>query len=103
MHRNPQTAEEWRNWLTRRQVMAAIDKLKPCLNGHDECSTHAGGPCFSTVVQRISEKARIRALQLVASGSDRAMIWGMISREYPTLDEDAVETVVEAAMSYGVA
>ncbi len=103
MHRNPQTAEEWRTWLTRRQIMAAIEKLKPCFNGHAECSTHAGGPCFSTIVERISEKARIRALQLVASGSERAQVWGAVSREYPTLDERSVESIVEEALSYGAA
>jgi hypothetical protein len=103
MHRNPQTAEEWKSWLTRRQVMAAIHKLRPCRFGHLECSTHSGGPCFSAVLRRISEKARIRALQLVASGSDGAMIWGTISREYPTLDQSSLETVVEAALSYSKA
>jgi len=103
MHRNPQTEDELRTWITRRQVMAAIHRLKSCHNGHEECSTHLGGPCFADLLEDIRLTARERALQLAASGSDRAHMWGVITREYPSLDDDALLGIVEEASSYGVA
>jgi hypothetical protein len=83
--------------------MAAIHRLKSCHNGHEECSTHQGGPCFADLLEDIRLSARERALQLAASGSDRAHMWGVITREYPSLDDDALHDVVEEASSYGVA
>jgi len=103
MHRNPQTEDELRTWITRRQVMAAIHRLKSCHNGHEGCSTHLDGPCFADLLEDIRLTARERALQLAASGSDRAHIWGVITREYPSLDDDALLGVVEEASSHGVA
>jgi hypothetical protein len=103
MHRNPQTEDELRTWITRRQVMAAIYRLKSCHNGHDECSTHQNGPCYAELLDQISATARDRALQLAATGSNRAHVWGVVTREYPSLDDQTLEDIIEDAFSHGVA
>jgi hypothetical protein len=103
MHQEPHTDEELRTWLTRHQLMAAIQRLQPCHNGHEACSTEDGGPCHAELVERVSTTARERAFRLAAAGSDRAEVWGVVTREYPILDDSRLEEIIEEAFSHGVA
>jgi hypothetical protein len=103
MLQEPHTDEEVRTWLTRHQLMAAIQRLETCHKGHEACSTDDGGPCHAELVERVSTTARERALRLAAAGSDRAEVWGVVAREYAVLDESKLEEIIEEAFSHGVA
>jgi hypothetical protein len=99
MLKEPLTEQELRTWLTRREVMSALKRLRTCHDGHARCSTHEGGPCHASLLDRIHSAARARALDMVARGNGRAQVQGAIIREYPALGQDSLELIVDEAFS----
>ncbi|MEE8191403.1 MAG: hypothetical protein V3T74_01560 [Gemmatimonadales bacterium] len=99
MLEEPLTEQELRTWLTRREVMSALKRLRTCRNGHAQCSTHEGGPCHARLLDRIHAAARDRALDMVTCGNGRAQVRSAIIREYPALGQDTLELIVDEAFS----
>jgi predicted PP-loop superfamily ATPase len=99
MLKEPLTEQELRTWLTRREIMSALKRLRTCHNGHARCSTHEGGPCHARLLDRIQGAARDRALDMVACGDARAQVQRAIIREYPALGQDTLDLIVDEAFS----
>jgi len=94
--------EELRRWLTRRQLLESIGRLKPCQYGHFDCSTQHGGPCYSEVLDQFYGMARDRALEMRACGASRVDVWKTINHDYPALRPTTVSTILEEAFSQGL-
>ncbi len=99
MPRDPLTHLEMRKWLTRRQLLRNIDRLRQCRYGHVQCSSQRGGPCFIEVRDRFYGMAKDRALEMATFGADRDQVALSILREYPVLEQLTMETIVEEAFS----
>jgi len=74
--------EELRRWLTRRQLLESIGRLKPCQYGYG--------------------MARDRALEMRACGASRVDVWKTINHDYPALRPTTVSTILEEAFSQGL-
>jgi hypothetical protein len=101
MREQPSTDQELRRWLTRRELMASIERLQTCHYGHPRCSTHYGGPCFAELSERFYGMARGRALEMAAGGVGRAEIWKTISHAFPALELDKLQEIIDEAVSLG--
>jgi hypothetical protein len=96
----PLGQEEIRTWLTRRELLASMRRLRRCRNGHFSCSTHTDGPCYKELHDRFRAMARDRAAEMVACGADRAMLWSSICRSFPVLAPATVDSIVEEAFDF---
>jgi hypothetical protein len=94
---------ELRRWLTRRELMAAIQRLQTCRYGHRDCSTHYGGPCFAELSERFRGMARNRAFELAAHGADPREIRRTITHDFPALEIDKLEEIIDEAFKLGFA
>jgi hypothetical protein len=97
MLKDPQTENDLRMWLNRRELMASISRLRTCQYGHDDCSTHEGGPCHAELLDKLNDLARDRALELVAQKNSQAAVTYLINREYPALGYDTLALIVDEA------
>ncbi len=81
--------------------MAAIQRLQTCRYGHRDCSTHYGGPCFAELSERFEGMARNRAFELAAHGAGRTEIRRAISHDFPALELDMLEEIIDEAVRLG--
>ncbi|UCC74874.1 MAG: hypothetical protein JSV86_10095 [Gemmatimonadota bacterium] len=103
MDTHPSSHEDVRKWLTRHEMLASLSRLYRCRQGHPQCSTRNGGPCHTEVLNRCTATATDRALELVACGAGRGLIWRTLTRDFPVLELPVLEDIIEEAFSLGFA
>ena len=90
-------AYELRGWLTRRQVLQTIHRTYICEFGHEDCSTHFGGPCFREALGQMAGFARDRAIELQSHGANYEQAYQALCTEFGHVPEPDLDGILHEA------